>query len=91
MTFNNHEEKSLLKNIVGKGEHAGYQHFLHFPQYFQKTFPSGSLKVVLFGMGRKHYGKKGKCWLPTFSPIPTMFSKRFFFEVVRSQDCAAKD
>ena len=24
-----------VENIVGKGENAGYQHFLLFPQYFQ--------------------------------------------------------
>ena len=29
---------------VGKGENAGYQHFLLFPLYFQKAFYSGSLK-----------------------------------------------
>ena len=23
-----------MENIVGKRENAGYQHFLHFPQYF---------------------------------------------------------
>ena len=29
-----------VKNIVEKGENAGYQHFLHFPQWFQKfSFP----------------------------------------------------
>ena len=33
------------KNIVGKGENAGYQHFLLFPQCFQKPSVSGSLKV----------------------------------------------
>ena len=27
-----------VKNIVGKGENAGYQHFLPFPQCFQKAF-----------------------------------------------------
>ena len=27
----------ILENIVGKGENAGYQHFLLFPQYFQKA------------------------------------------------------
>ena len=32
-------------NIVGKGENAGYQHFLLFPQCFQEAFYSGSLKV----------------------------------------------
>ena len=26
-----------VENIVGKGENAGYQHFLLFPQYFQNT------------------------------------------------------
>ena len=30
------------ENIVGKGENAGNQHFLLFPQCFQETFfPSG--------------------------------------------------
>ena len=29
-----------IENIVGKGENAGYQHFLLFPQSFQKAaFP----------------------------------------------------
>ena len=27
-----------VENIVGKGENAGYQHFLLFPQCFQKGF-----------------------------------------------------
>ena len=27
-----------VENIVGKGENAGYQHFLLFPQYFLKLF-----------------------------------------------------
>ena len=34
-----------IENIVGKGEIAGYQHFLLFPQCFQKVSFSGSLKV----------------------------------------------
>ena len=29
------------ENIVGKGENAGYQHFLLYPQCFQKTSYSG--------------------------------------------------
>ena len=28
---------------------------------------------ILFGIGRKHCGKRRKCWLPAFSPFPTMF------------------
>ena len=34
-----------LQNIAGKGENAGYQHSILFPQYFQTAFSSGSLKV----------------------------------------------
>ena len=31
-----------LKNILGKRENAGYQHFLPFPQCFQRPSFSGS-------------------------------------------------
>ena len=34
-----------VENIVGKGENAGYQHFLLFPQCFQKVSLSGPFKV----------------------------------------------
>ena len=34
-----------IENIVGKGENAGYQHFLLFQQYFLKASFWGSLKV----------------------------------------------
>ena len=33
------------ENIVAKGENAGYQHFLLFPQSFHKANFRGSLKV----------------------------------------------
>ena len=33
------------ENIVGKRENAGFQHFLIFPQCFQKASLTGSLKV----------------------------------------------
>ena len=35
----------LVENTAGKGENAGYQHFLLFPQCFQKAYFAGSLKV----------------------------------------------
>ena len=38
---------------------------------------------ICFGKGRKYCGKRRKCWLPTFSPFPTMFSKGFFLRVVK--------
>ena len=34
---------SRVENLVGKGENAGYQRFLFFPQCFQKASPFGSL------------------------------------------------
>ena len=36
-----------VENIVGKGENAGYQHFLLFPQYFQKASDSFSHHCVV--------------------------------------------
>ena len=30
-----------------------------------------------FVKGRKHCGKRRKCWKPAFSPFPTIFSKDF--------------
>ena len=34
------------------------------------------------GNGRKHCGKRRKCWLPAFSPFPTMFSKGFLLQAI---------
>ena len=36
-----------VEKIVGKGENAGYQHFLLFQQYFLKASFSRSLKVTI--------------------------------------------
>ena len=48
-----------IENIVGKGEFAGYQHFLLFPQCFEKPSLSGSLKVgtVWYRVNRQKDGK----------------------------------
>ena len=37
----------MVENIVGKGENAGYQHFLFFPQCFQKAWFSELLKTQI--------------------------------------------
>ena len=34
----------------------------------------------------KHCGKRRKCWLPAFSPFPTMFLKGFVPRVIKSGD-----
>ena len=49
------------------------------------------LKIETYvGKDRKHCGKRTKCWLPAFSPFPTMFSKAFFSRGVKSQECVLK-
>ena len=38
-----------VENIVGKGENSGYQHFLLFPQCFEKaSFPDTSKGVIVW-------------------------------------------
>ena len=37
----------VVENIVGRGENAGYHHFLLFPQCFEKaSFPDTSKGVI---------------------------------------------
>ena len=45
---------------------------------------------ILFGKGGKHCEKRRKCWLPAFSPFPTMFSKNLFSLVIKGRDCVVK-
>ena len=36
-------------------------------------------------------GKRRKCWVPAFSPFPTMFSIGFLLKVLKSMDCLVKN
>ena len=60
-----------------------------------KAFADDKINVkkkneICSGKGRKYCGKRRKCWLPAFSPFPTMFSKGLFPRVVKSRDCGVK-
>ena len=46
-----------VENIVGKGENAGYQHFLFFQQGFQRAFSTESLKLRIAGKKLGEYVK----------------------------------
>ena len=48
------------------------------------------LKMVE-NIGRKHYGKRRKCWLPAFYPFTTIFSKAFFLRVVKMSGFCGKE
>ena len=52
-----------IENIVGKGENAGYQQFLLFPQCFEKaSFPETSKGVIV-----REWVKF--CWKKNFNPF----------------------
>ena len=40
--------------------------------------------------GRKDGGKRRTFLLPAFSPFPTIYSKGFFYRVIKSGDCVVK-
>ena len=43
----------LVENIAGKGENAGHQHFLFYPQFFKNTFSTRDVES-------HHCAEKGK-------------------------------
>ena len=64
-----------VENNVGKGENAGYQHFLLFPQCFLEAFFSGLLKVRIVRLRIKDLRRKKneiKGEIPIYH-FPSMF------------------
>ena len=56
-----------------------------------KEFADDKIKSMkLIWLGRKYCGKRRKCWLPLFSPFPTMFSNGFFLGFIKSLDCVVE-
>ena len=53
----------------------------------RRHFKCSSNDDLCFSLHRKHCGKRRKCWLPAFSPLPSLFSKGFFPRVVKSGLC----
>ena len=62
-----------VENIVGKGENAGYQHFLLFQQCFQKASPLGSLKVGIVWERVKQLVQALVAGRKTFFPFKSRF------------------
>ena len=89
--------KSLKFVIWERVKRSGDDKIFIKPQYFRlvqierisrrpkKKFDP---KIEIYSVkGRKHCGKCRKCWLPAFSPFPTVFSKGFCLKVIKSRDC----
>ena len=51
---------------------------------------SDSKVEICLRTSRKLCGKRRKCWLPAFSPFPTMFSECLFLGVVKGRECVVK-
>ena len=47
-------------------------------KHLQATNRCNLTTEIPFGKVRKHCGKRRKCWLPAFSPFPTLFSNASF-------------
>ena len=65
-------------------------HYIKFKAFADDKIILTKKFEICVGKRRKHSGKKRKCWLPTFSPFPTIFSKIFFSRGVKSRDCVVK-
>ena len=98
-----HTEKKKNSNISQNMENFIEQSDILNPFQNNKILDYSKLKPFLddkkkgdsktehcYGMSKKHFGKRRKYWLPTFSAFPTMFSEAFFFRVVKSRNCLIK-
>ena len=76
-----------IENFEGKGENAGYQHFLLFPPCFKKAFFTGSSKVqiVLNGL-RLLYYLIIKCEIPDLLFIKSINFTDQKFDVAKKMD-----
>ena len=54
---NDRKFSKWIENTVGKGKIARYEHFLFFPQCFQKTCTANTKNQGLFGKGLKPFSK----------------------------------
>ena len=63
-----------VENIVGKGENAGYQHFLLFPQCYEKASFTGTSKGVIVWEWVNTFAKSiDLCQLALSAQDDTMF------------------
>ena len=76
------------ENIVGKGENAGYRHFLFFPR-FQKVFYTGSVNVMIMWLRVEKQNTLIKGSAKILHHHYNV-SKGFFLRVVKSWDYVEK-
>ena len=70
----------MEENILGKGENAGYQHFLLFTNCLQKFSSSGSLKVGILDLSK----------LKAFADNKINMTQKIYFVSVKEEDIVGK-
>ena len=87
------------ENTVEKGENAGYQHFLLFPQWFWKVLwfkvvkswdCVGKTTLCIFDRAENTVEKGENAGYQHFLLFPQWFWKVLWFKVVKSWDCVGK-
>ena len=61
-----------------------------FNAFADEKFNIAKMMISLCNRVENVVGKKRKCWLPAFSPFPTMFSIAFYFRVVLKSGLCGK-
>ena len=74
----------MVENIVGKGENAGFQHFLLFHNVFKRLLSQGRQKLRLCSKGLSHFGhlQKLSIWVSLKFCHLAMCHTTFYFPVV---------
>ena len=100
-----HQQQTAFENIVGTQADNCIPHLsIFFPiiSLFAaeleepKIGVSGKelnvalMMISVFDGVENTVGNGENCWLPTFSPFPTVIFKAFFVRLVKSWDCMAK-
>ena len=88
--YGKHEK---TRDCLGKGQlFIKQQNFrpVQFERLCRQQYRCNFHNEFHYEKNRKHCVKRRKCWLPAFSPFPTMFSKSPFLKVIKSRDCEVK-
>ena len=89
-----HYASQIMKRIYRKISLDSLPNYKILDRSKLKAFADDKIyknKKLKFGLERiENVGKRRKCWLPAFSPSPTMFLKTSSFRIIKSWDCMVK-
>ena len=68
----------MLQNPVNSLPNHKILAWSKFKAFADDKINEAKMMIFVFHRVEKHSEKMRKCWLPAFSPFPTMFSNSFF-------------